>query len=147
MRTCRSDAEKNTREFFFACKKLMAYSNGVVKSGMLGSVFDIIGAKISKAKNEDIEKAASMTEKEWMDYALPKFYHGYFKKEEEQCETTEQVAVEQQLVAVPTCQAQLENLEQLVIGLGKMLIKICEKMDRQYDVEKEMLECWKGGSK
>lgn len=152
MRTGREDAMKGTREFYFASRKLLSYSGGVVKIGMLGSIFNMIGLKITNAHPEDIEKASSLTEAEWMLYASPKFYPGYFApkkqpKEEEANEEPQEEQLDLQLNQHVLEQidytAMLEGIDSLITGLGKILIIINDKLDKMTELQREMISCWK----
>lgn len=135
MRTKREDAPAKVRNFYKNAKSLIDMSNGEIKPGMLPMVLRMVGG-ISRAKEEDLEAVNNMTEEEWMEYALPKFFPGYFGQKEENT------------MALPASidyTAKLEEIKECLVNLGAMDIRICGKLDRLLELQSELLAYWKGG--
>ena len=135
MRTKREDAPAKVRNFYKNAKSLIDMSNGEIKPGMLPMVLRMVGG-ISRAKEEDLEAINNMTEEEWMEYALPKFFPGYFGQKEES---------PMALLASIDYTAKLDDIKECLVNLGAMDIRICGKLDRLIELQSELLAYWKGG--
>ncbi|MCR4854444.1 MAG: hypothetical protein K5893_12740 [Prevotella sp.] len=135
MRTKREDAPAKVRNFYKNAKSLIDMSNGEIKPGMLPMVLRMVGG-ISRAKEEDLEAVNNMTEEEWMEYALPKFFPGYFGPKEESTKA---------LPASIDYTAKLDEIKECLVNLGAMDIRICGKLDRLIELQSELLAYWKGG--
>lgn len=137
MRTKREEAPAKARNFYKNAKALIDMSNGQIKPGMFPMVLRMVGG-ISNAKEEDLEAVNSMTEEEWMEYALPKFFPGYFGPKDEKPEP----------VALPASidyTAKLDEIKECLVNLGAMDIRICGKLDRLIELQTKLLACWEGG--
>ena len=135
MRTKREDAPAKVRNFYKNAKSLIDMSNGEIKPGMLPMVLRMVGG-ISRAKEEDLEAVNNMTEEEWMEYALPKFFPGYFGQKEES---------PMALPASIDYTAKLDDIKECLVNLGAMDIRICGKLDRLIELQSKLLAYWKGG--
>lgn len=135
MRTKREEAPAKVRNFYKNAKELIDMSNGEIKPNMLPMVLRMVGG-ISRAKEEDLEAVNNMTEEEWMEYALPKFFPGYFG-------TTGKSTMA--LPASIDYTAKLDEIKECLVNLGAMDIRICGKLDRLIELQSELLAYWKGG--
>lgn len=135
MRTKREDAPAKVRNFYKNAKALIDMSNGEIKPGMLPMVLRMVGG-ISRAEKEDLEVVNNMTEEEWMEYALPKFFPGYFGPK-----NTEPSPASNTIDYTAKLDAILENS----INLGKVMVKVCGKLEQLINLQNQMLAYWKGG--
>ena len=138
MRTKREEAPAKARNFYKNAKALIDMSNGEIKPGMFSMVLRMVGG-ISNAKEEDLNAVNSMTEEEWMEYALPKFFPGYFGLKEEKPEPMP-------LPASIDYTAKLDAIQECLVNLGAMDIRICGKLDRLIELHTKLLACWEGGA-
>ena len=138
MRTKREEAPAKARNFYKNAKALIDMSNGEIKPGMFPMVLRMVGG-ISNAKEEDLNAVNSMTEEEWMEYALPKFFPGYFGLKEEKPEPMP-------LPASIDYTAKLDDIKECLVNLGAMDIRLCGKLDRLIELHTKLLACWEGGA-
>jgi hypothetical protein len=137
MRTKREEAPTKVRNFYKNAKELIDMSNGEIKPGMLPMVLRMVGG-ISRAKEEDLEAVNNMTEEEWMEYALPKFFPGYFGPKEER-------PFPMALTSAIDYTSKLDDLQECLVNLGAMGVRLCGKLDRLIELQSELLAYWKGG--
>jgi len=138
MRTKREEAPAKVRNFYKNAKALIDMSDGEIKPGMFPMVLKMVGG-ISNAKEEDLEAVTNMTEEEWMEYALPKFFPGYFGPKEEKPVP----------VTLPTSidyTAKLDDMQECLVNLGAMGVRLCGKLDRLIELHSKLLACWEGGA-
>ena len=138
MRTKKEEAPSKVRNFYKNAKALLEMSDGEIKPGMFQMVLKMVGG-ISNAKEEDLEAVNNMTEEEWMEYALPKFFPGYFGPKEEKPEP----------VALPASidyTDKLNDVQECLVNLGAMGVRLCGKLDRIIELQSKLLACWEGGA-
>ena len=138
MRTKREEAPVKVRNFYKNAKALIDMSDGEIKPGMFQMVLKMVGG-ISNAKEEDLEAVNNMTEEEWMEYALPKFFPGYFGPKEEKPEP----------MALPASidyTDKLDAVQECLVNLGAMGVRLCGKLDRLIELHSKLLACWEGGA-
>lgn len=137
MRTNKEDALAKTRNFYKNAKALIDMSDGETKPGMFTMVLKMTGG-ISNAKEEDLEVVKNTTEEEWMEYALPKFFPGYFGPKEEKPEPVT-------LPASIDYTDKLDAVQESLVNLGAMGVRLCGKLDRLIELHSKLLACWEGG--
>lgn len=137
MRPKREEAPAKVRNFYKNAKALIDMSDGEIKPGMFQMVLRMVG-EISNAKKEDLESVKNMTEEEWMEYALPKFFPGYFGPKEEKPDPV-------MLPATIDYTAKLDTMQECLVNLGAMGVRLCGKLDRLIELHQQMLAYWKGG--
>lgn len=135
MRTKKEDAPAKVRNFYKKAKALILMSGGEIKPGMFQMVTQMTGG-ITNANAEDLDLVNNMTEEEWMEYALPKFFPGYFGPR-----NTEPAPAPNAIDYTAKLDSILENS----INLGKVMVNVCGKLDQLISLQTQMLECWKGG--
>ena len=108
---------------------------------------------IDHARQEDVEQIMVMTEEEFLEYALPKYYPSYFKPKE----APKPIPVAENKDEKSESNQILEDFSQKLVGIGKLLITINNKLEdgirlqnetsnRQIALLTELLACWKGGA-
>lgn len=137
MRTRKADAPDKVLNFYKNAKALIDMSDGEIKPGMLPMVLKMTGG-ISNAKEEDLEAVNNMTEEEWMEYASPKFFPGYFgQKEKNPIPMSMPISIDYT--------AKLDEVKECLVNLGAMGVRLCGKLDRLIELHSKLLACWEGG--
>lgn len=136
MRPTRDEATAKVRNFYKKAKALILMSGGEVKPGMFQMVVQMTGG-FNNARVEDLEALNNMTEEEWMEYAMPKFFPGYFGEKNKTVPQPQPTPIDYT--------AKLDSMQESIVSLGAMNVRICGKLDQLIELHQQMLNYWKGG--